>query len=163
MEYRTILNLTESGTFELATFTITFINDIICNKDYYNTSIGPIQDIISKKIYYYLYCNQYKTKYGLNITLSDLFINHCTEDYSVIGPAYLLKFANSTLTNINDNDLTIILASLDFLYKLDKKTLTKVIYFNDLEKEIEINNHYEIIINKNNKSLRKIIKKYLKI
>jgi hypothetical protein len=177
MEYYSSLFISQTCFFDTTLLSTRYIDGVLYNNDYFNTKIGPIHEITSKKIHYYIFCNLSTEDSGINDLFTDL-IRLVIPTIYVNGQVYILKFINNNISNIYSDDFTKILDSIDTLFNLSEHhQLLRLIYykntFEDMENNYTENENEEI--NENipdierikhescSNKLIKIIKNYLKI
>ena len=151
MEYYSSLFISQTCFFDTTLLSTRYIDGVLYNNDYFNTKIGPIHEITSKKIHYYIFCNLSTDDSGINDLFTDL-IRLAIPTIYVNGQVYILKFLNNNLTNICSEDFTKIIDSIDALFNLaEHHQLLRLIYYENTFENID-NNYRTYSIECGNKS-----------
>ena len=159
MEYYSALFISQTCFFDATLLSTRYIDGVLYNNDYFNTKIGPIHEITSKKIHYYIFCNLSTEDSGINELFTDL-IRLAIPTIYVNGQVYILKFINNNLTNICSEDFTKIIDSIDALFNLaEHHQLLRLIYYENTFENID-NNYIENEDDELNEDIPDIEEKY---
>lgn len=165
MKYYSIMTILQTGHIDIIQVPHNFIEDIIYNDTYHNTAIGPITSP-SNDTDYFIFFNLENLLAGQNDTLTELIQDYYENIYAV-GQAYIIKFYEGHIQNIDQKEYINTIKIIDTLFSYDIDEFDDLMWYNDkqldIKKEIQIEIYKSIKKEKScTKELIELCKKTLK-
>lgn len=113
MRCHDIITILPSGVCDIMSLSDDLLDEYLTNTKLCNTKIGPLYntDDIELGGLYYIYCKTSNINECVNIPLTS-FIKESFDDMIVNGQCYVIKKYENEITNVNKNDINIVLQIL---------------------------------------------------